>query len=40
MLGLTGELQISFVDEAQTQILFEAIEKIKARIQELRNLKS
>ena len=30
----SGELQISFVDEAQTQIIFEAIEKIKAKIQD------
>ena len=30
----SGDLQISFADEAQTQILFEAIEKIKAKIQE------
>jgi hypothetical protein len=35
----SGELQISFVDEAQTQILFEAIEKIKARIQEFEKFK-
>jgi hypothetical protein len=35
----SGELQISFNDEAQTQILFEAIEKIKAKIQELEKFK-
>jgi hypothetical protein len=35
----SGELQISFVDEAQTQILFEAIEKIKAKIQEFEKFK-
>jgi hypothetical protein len=30
----SGDLQISFSDEAQTQMLFEAIEKIKVKIQE------
>jgi hypothetical protein len=35
----SGELQISFADEAQTQILFEAIEKIKAKIQEFEKFK-
>jgi hypothetical protein len=35
----SGELQISFVDEAQTQILFESIEKIKAKIQEFEKFK-
>jgi hypothetical protein len=30
----SGGLQISFAEEAQTQILFEAIEKIKVKIQE------
>jgi hypothetical protein len=35
----SGDLQISFVDEAQTQILFEAIEKIKAKIQEFEKFK-
>ena len=35
----SGELQISFADEAQTQILFEAIEKIKTKIQELEKFK-
>ena len=34
----SGDLQISFADEAQTQMLFEAIEKIKAKIQELREI--
>ena len=35
----SGDLQISFADEAQTQILFEAIEKIRAKIQELEKFK-
>jgi len=35
----SGELQISFADEAQTQILFEAIEKIRAKIQEFEKFK-
>jgi hypothetical protein len=35
----SGELQISFADEAQTEILFEAIEKIKAKIQEFEKFK-
>jgi hypothetical protein len=35
----SGDLQISFADEAQTQILFEAIEKIKIKIQEFENFK-
>jgi hypothetical protein len=35
----SGELQISFADEAQTQILFEAIEKIKDKIQEFEKFK-
>ena len=35
----SGDLQISFADEAQTQILFEAIEKIKAKIQEFEKFK-
>jgi hypothetical protein len=35
----SGDLQISFADEAQTQILFEAIEKIKVKIQEFEKFK-
>jgi hypothetical protein len=35
----SGELQISFADEGQTQILFEAIEKIKTKIQEFEKFK-
>jgi hypothetical protein len=36
----SGDLQISFADEAQTQILFEAIEKIKIKTQEFENFKA
>jgi hypothetical protein len=35
----SGDLEISFTDEAQTQILFEAIEKIKVKIQEFEKFK-
>jgi hypothetical protein len=35
----SGDLQISFADEAQNQILFEAAEKIKAKIQEFEKFK-
>ena len=35
----SGGLEISFAEEAQTQILFEAIEKIKVKIQEYEKFK-
>jgi len=35
----SGKLQISFANEAQTQIIFDAIEKIKTKIQEFEEFK-
>jgi hypothetical protein len=36
----TGEVSISFAEQGQTEILFEAIEKIKAKIQDFEKFKT